>query len=112
MDTRDGRIYSSEQMERLRILLPTEDLRHIKEMEVPPTPEQLAAGKVDPDDWCPCGSWKRFKDCCFTGTCFTGPEVNVTHVTVTGPSGPIAGTKVTVNGKTGVTAADGTCSLE
>ena len=41
--------------------------RRIKMMAIPPTPEQCVRGYVALNDYCPCGSQKKFKKCCYTG---------------------------------------------
>lgn len=60
MDTRTGRIYDAEMVERLC----EEDRQYLRPMEYHPTPEQRASGKVGRNDVCPCGSGKKFKKCC------------------------------------------------
>lgn len=60
MDTRDGRIYEREQVERMDAI----DRPYMQEMDHPPTPYQRAAGRVGRNDFCPCGSGKKFKKCC------------------------------------------------
>jgi len=58
MDTRNGRIYRSV------LDVPERDQKYLIPMKVPPTPLQRAAGKVQRNDPCPCGSGKKFKRCC------------------------------------------------
>ena len=41
--------------------------QHIIEMKIPPTPQQCVRGFVALNDFCPCGSQKKFKKCCYTG---------------------------------------------
>ena len=60
MDTRDGRIYRAIEVENMA----PEDRRHMREMRLHPTPLQRARGKVGRNDYCPCGSRKKFKKCC------------------------------------------------
>jgi uncharacterized protein YecA (UPF0149 family) len=40
----------------------------LKEMKVPPTIRQRLTGVVGKYDPCPCGSGKKFKWCCYTGS--------------------------------------------
>lgn len=58
MDTRTGRIYRNLE------LVPAEDREYVKQMVVAPTARQLKLGKVHRNDPCPCGSGKKFKQCC------------------------------------------------
>jgi uncharacterized protein YecA (UPF0149 family) len=60
MDTRDGTIYSERQM----MTLPPEDQQYLRQMGHHPTPAQRALGRVGRNDYCPCGSGKKFKKCC------------------------------------------------
>jgi uncharacterized protein YecA (UPF0149 family) len=59
MDTRDGRIYTADQV----AMMPDEDRAFMRPMEVPPTPAQRARRKVGRNHPCPCGSGKKFKYC-------------------------------------------------
>lgn len=61
MDTRDGRIYRREDVE----IMSPDDMKYMQEMRHDPTPVQRARGKVGRNDFCPCGSGKKFKKCCF-----------------------------------------------
>lgn len=72
MDVRTGNILSPELIELLqRGNVETAEGRlqreyeHLREMRLPPTPEQLRRGRVGRNDPCPCGSGKKFKSCCF-----------------------------------------------
>lgn len=60
MDTRDGRIYRREDVE----IMSPDDRKYMREMSHHPTPVQRARGKVRRNDFCPCGSGKKFKKCC------------------------------------------------
>lgn len=63
MDCLTGRIYEAEQVE----TMPHERRQYMRQMEVPPTPRQLAKRRVGRNDPCPCGSGKKFKRCCLMG---------------------------------------------
>jgi uncharacterized protein YecA (UPF0149 family) len=72
VDDRTGNILSPELMELLqRGNVETAEGRlqreyeHLREMAIPPTPEQQRRGRVGRNDPCPCGSGKKFKRCCF-----------------------------------------------
>lgn len=72
MDTRTGNILSPELMELLqRGNVETaegrlqREYKHLREMRIPPTPEQQRRGRVSRNDPCPCGSGKKFKRCCY-----------------------------------------------
>jgi preprotein translocase subunit SecA len=56
MDARTGEI-------RHLLSIAEEDKPHVIPMQVPPTAQQLAAGRVGRNDPCPCGSGKKFKKC-------------------------------------------------
>ena len=60
MDTRDGRIYQLREVESM----PEEDRRYMQQMGHHPTPIQRVSGRVGRNDYCPCGSGKKFKKCC------------------------------------------------
>lgn len=68
MDTRTGDIYKGEQAKKMKEIF----ANRIKKMNLPPSPEQLlrrptnqaAVGRVGRNDPCPCGSGKKFKNCC------------------------------------------------
>jgi len=60
MDVRDGRIYSEDQVK----AMPETDREYMRQMRNHPTPIQRAAGKVGRNDFCPCGSGRKFKKCC------------------------------------------------
>jgi preprotein translocase subunit SecA len=60
MDTRTGQIYSAEEVCRMT----EEDRRYMQQMGHHPTPIQRVRGKVGRNDYCPCGSGKKFKKCC------------------------------------------------
>lgn len=86
MDTRDGRIYTPEEMEKLfgkvmivddgrayrrlmegiRKVGDKDQLQYFKPMEVPPTRQQMTRNppSVGRNEPCPCGSGKKFKKCC------------------------------------------------
>lgn len=69
MDTRTGNILSPELMALLRgaetpSCSAERELRFFREMNVQPTPKQLARGRVGRNEPCPCGSGKKFKYCC------------------------------------------------
>ena len=40
--------------------------KKLKAMVIPPTPEQCSRGYVSGNDFCPCGSQLKFKNCCMT----------------------------------------------
>ena len=64
MNTDDGMIKPMSEWQKLfKGQLP----KNIKPMEVAPTEEQLARGRVGRNEPCPCGSGKKFKKCCYTG---------------------------------------------
>ena len=70
MDTRTGNILSPELMAMLKRVETPDDakeheLRFFREMAIPPTGKQLARGRVGRNEPCPCGSGKKFKNCCF-----------------------------------------------
>lgn len=58
MDVRDGRMYKSIKD------VPIGELPYCVEMAVPATPQQIKEGKIRRNDKCPCGSNKKFKNCC------------------------------------------------
>ena len=60
MDTRDGRILPSEFIDSLSEI----DRQYMRQMKVDPTPLQRARGRVGRRELCPCGSGKKFKNCC------------------------------------------------
>lgn len=60
MDCRDGRIVQPEFLASLAAM----DRQFMKEMIVVPTPLQRARGYVGRRELCPCGSGKKFKNCC------------------------------------------------
>ena len=89
MDTRDGRIYTPEEMEKLKKCWAEADARmqsemadqlkamrskpsmeaeekYIKMMNLAPTERQLARKppRVGRNEPCPCGSGRKFKNCC------------------------------------------------
>lgn len=65
MDTRDGRIYTPEKIEKMqRDMI---DTQNFIAMALNPTPRQMArtpprVGMYEP---CPCGSGQKFKWCCY-----------------------------------------------
>jgi len=61
MDTRTGEIFSMEDLKKKFIETPEEEAFFIP---ISPTPEQFKRGKVSRNDYCPCGSGKKFKKCC------------------------------------------------
>ena len=63
MDVRTGRIYTEEEIRKLFGNFDSD----IRQMAVPPTPRQLARKppRVGRNEPCPCGSGKKFKQCCF-----------------------------------------------
>lgn len=63
MDTRNGNIMTAEHANLLNSAL---GRPVAKEMKVEPTPAQMARRppKVGRNDFCPCGSGKKFKKCC------------------------------------------------
>lgn len=73
MDTRDGRIYTPDQLSAMREELELqgqgEEMRYFNEMEVPPINRQMKRKppKVGRNEPCPCGSGKKFKKCCLSG---------------------------------------------
>jgi len=66
MDTRDGRIYTPEQLAEMRKRFSEFDQAFLKEMMVSPTEKQMARKppRVGRNEPCPCGSGKKFKKCC------------------------------------------------
>ena len=66
MDTRDGKIYSPEELDRGRRegWVTIQDMRYMEQLKHDPTPEQRARRKVGRNHACPCGSGKKFKKCC------------------------------------------------
>ncbi len=66
MNTDTGHIINPEAMELFEEL---KQKMPIKKMNLSPTPEQLSRQppKVSLNDYCPCGSNKKFKNCCYTG---------------------------------------------
>ncbi len=60
MDTRDGKIYRREDIE----IMSPDDLKYMRKMGHHPTTVQRARGKVGRNDFCPCGSGRKFKKCC------------------------------------------------
>jgi hypothetical protein len=62
MDTRDGRIYATNDPESVEGL----KSGYLKPMVIPPTEKQMARKppKVGRNEPCPCGSGKKFKRCC------------------------------------------------
>lgn len=60
MDTRTGRIYSLDEV----VAMSEEDRRYMRPMDLAPTPIQRERLKVGRNDYCPCGSGKKFKRCC------------------------------------------------
>ena len=66
MDTRDGRIYTEEEIKAMRKAMQEVDQQFLKMMNVPPTEKQMARKppKVGRNEPCPCGSGKKFKMCC------------------------------------------------
>ena len=60
MDCRDGRIVQSEFLKDIPVI----DQEYMKEMNINPTPLQRVRGKVGRRELCPCGSGKKFKNCC------------------------------------------------
>ncbi len=70
MNTDDGKIYTSEQMEKMFGALQRQTPpKNFIEMLVPPTQKQLKRDppKVGRNEPCPCGSGKKFKNCHWTG---------------------------------------------
>lgn len=81
MDTRDGRIYTTEQMGSMS--------EAIKKFCVPienPTVEQMWTRRVQLDDLCPCGSRIIFEKCCLQRDIRVGladmDEKNVGEITI------------------------------
>lgn len=71
MDTRTGRIFSADEMEKFCSAMLSKGewethRRHLVEMAAPPTDRQMARRppKVGRNEPCPCGSGKKFKKCC------------------------------------------------
>lgn len=60
MDTRDGRIYSAQQVS----VMGDDDKQYMRQMEHHPTPIQRVRGRIGRNDPCPCRSGKKFKKCC------------------------------------------------
>jgi len=76
MDCRDGRIYSPEQVKvmqdfanRCQKVEAKEIFKHLVPMEVEPTEKQMSRrpSRVGRNDFCPCGSGKKFKNCHWEG---------------------------------------------
>ena len=61
MRTTDGKIFTREQFEQMD----EGQKRFVKEMQLPPTADQMKKGKVGRNHPCPCGSGKKFKKCCW-----------------------------------------------
>jgi len=63
MDTRNGNIMTAEQANAMNAAL---GRPVAKEMKVDPTSAQMARHppRVSGNDYCPCGSGKKFKKCC------------------------------------------------
>ena len=59
MDIRTGDIYPNE-----KAILEKLQTEFVRPMIIPPTPLQLQNMKVGRNDPCPCGSGKKFKECC------------------------------------------------
>lgn len=69
MDTRDGTIYTNEQLEKMskeNSIKWNELQNNVIPMEVEPTEKQMSRKppKVGRNDPCPCGSGIKFKKCC------------------------------------------------
>ena len=45
-----------------------ERLKHLRQMVIPPTPQQLRSNKAGRNEPCPCGSGVKLKRCCLIGT--------------------------------------------
>lgn len=69
MDTKDGRIYTPEQIKGLLKSNMNNDMllvQRLVEMKTPPTGKQMkrVPPRVKGYERCPCGSGKLFKNCC------------------------------------------------
>jgi uncharacterized protein YecA (UPF0149 family) len=70
VDTRDGKIYSKQELaDKFKELTDEEvedEMKHFKEMVVSPTEIQTKRNppKVGRNEPCPCGSGLKFKKCC------------------------------------------------
>ena len=60
MDTRSGRIVDAGMVDRMA----DDERQYFKEMELELTAKQQRTGRVGRNDPCPCGSGKKFKNCC------------------------------------------------
>lgn len=76
MDCRDGRIYSPAQVKAFQEFVNSckgvrvpETFKHLVPMEIAPTEKQMSRKppRVGRNDFCPCGSGKKFKHCCWEG---------------------------------------------
>lgn len=59
-DTRDGRIYTAEQV----AAMSEADRQYMRPMQYHPTPTQRRKQKIGRNDPCLCGSGRKFKKCC------------------------------------------------
>lgn len=76
MDDRTGQIYTSEEIaerkkkleEMFGKLRAEDEMKHMREMLIPPTQKQMSRvpPKVGRNEPCPCGSGKKFKNCCLS----------------------------------------------
>jgi uncharacterized protein YecA (UPF0149 family) len=48
--------------------MPTAEFSRYRPMAIPPTPKQAIRKRVGRNDPCPCGSGKKFKQCCLART--------------------------------------------
>jgi len=70
MDTRDGTIHEMEEVvKKFMDASPAErqmEMGFFKPMVIPPTEQQLKRKppKIERNELCPCGSGKKFKNCC------------------------------------------------
>lgn len=66
MDTQTGNIYQATVIKSLIDSGAIQDRSRFKPMDLPPTPRQMARKppRIGRNEPCPCGSGKKFKQCC------------------------------------------------
>ena len=64
MDCRTGRIYPGDMIQQLIRDKAITDQDRFKQMVIPPTPKQEERRRIGRNDFCPCGSGRKFKVCC------------------------------------------------
>jgi uncharacterized protein YecA (UPF0149 family) len=60
MDIRDGKILTAKEVATLSEF----DKQFVKPMKIFPTKNQLSSNRIGRNEPCPCGSGKKFKNCC------------------------------------------------